>query len=147
MNDLGLFLGDIWHLLDEVPVPTAGQMNRTVKAWAGRMERAKRMLVEAQAAAIEMRVALRMQADELAQLRATVAAWESAVRTARLNNPYSLDAFTPVTEEDWRRLNDLVVREFGHGIDRYSAACMVQAWDGCTAAIETMATEAIEAAE
>jgi hypothetical protein len=68
------------------------------------------------------------------------------VRTARLNNPYSLDAFTPVSEAEWKRLNDLVQRELGHGIDRYSASAMVHAWDGCTAAIEAMAGETIEAA-
>lgn len=78
---------------------------------------------------------------------AAVNAWESAVQTARLNNPYSIDAFTPVTEEDWARLNDLVMRGFGHGIDRYSAAMMVMAWDGCTATIEAMATETTEVTE
>lgn len=147
MNDLGLFFGEIWHLLDDAPVPTAGQMNRTVTAWGDRMERAKRMLVQAQAAAVGMHFALRKQAEELCQLRAQAAAWESAVETVTLNNPYGLAAFTPVTEADWKRLNDLIQRELGHGLDRYSAACMMHAWDACAAAVATLATETIEAIE
>jgi hypothetical protein len=82
--------------------------------------------------------------DEIARLQARVAAWESALRTARLNNPYALDVFTPVPDADWARLDDLVQREFGHGIDRYSAAAMLRAWDGCTALIKEVAAEAIE---
>lgn len=78
--------------------------------------------------------------NEINRLQARVAAWESALRTARLNNPYALSAFPPVSDADWARLDDLVRREFGHGIDRYSAAAMLRAWDGCTALIEEMAS-------
>ena len=69
---------------------------------------------------------------EIEQLRRKVCAWESALLT---NNPYSPPIFTPVSDDDWTRLNDLVLREFGHGIDRYSAAMGAMAWDACIATI------------
>ena len=72
-------------------------------------------------------------------------AYESAVQTARLNNPYSITAFTPVGDDDWRRLASVVEKEMGHSFDRYAAALMVDAWDGCARTIEEMATKSIAA--
>ena len=144
MRDLGLYISEIWHWLNDAPEPgSPGQINRTVTAWAGRMERAKVMLNEAQRAAIEMQGRLVEQSVQIGRLRETLAAWVSASQTVALNNPYQLTAFTPVSDEDWRRLGELVEREFGHSLDRYSAACMVDAWDACAAAVIQMATEAI----
>lgn len=74
MNDLGLFLGEIWHWLNDAPEPgSPGQINRTVTAWAGRMKRAKVMLMEAQRAAIEMQGRLVEQSVQIARLRETIA--------------------------------------------------------------------------
>ena len=75
---------------------------------------------------------------EIERLRAQVAELRSAIETVTLNNPYSITAFTPVTDDDWARLHDLVMAELGHGLDRYSAAMMVRAWDGCTATLREM---------
>lgn len=135
MNDVNDLCDEIEELQDTVRLQTEENIASMRRIF---------QLKNATAVLSDRAVAMRV---EIAMLRARVAAWESAVQTARLNNPYALDAFMPVTVEDWQRLNDLVQRELGHGLDRYSAAMMVQAWDGCTATIETMATEAIEAAE
>lgn len=67
--------------------------------------------------------------------------WQGAVQTVELNNPHGIAAFTPVTDADWKRLDEVVQAALGHGIDRYSAACMVHAWDACAAAIRELATE------
>lgn len=134
MSDLHLELLSLWDKLDSVPEPAPSHRNRTMTAWADAISAVRKGLTDASNRALAMQV-------ENAMLRARVAAWESAVQTARLNNPYALDAFTPVTQDDWARLSDLVLAELGHGIDRYSAAMMVRAWDGAAAAIETMATE------
>lgn len=67
--------------------------------------------------------------------------WEGAVQTIGLNNPYSLPAFTPVSDDDWKRLDGVVQAALGHGIDRYSAAMMRAAWDACAASIREFATE------
>lgn len=70
--------------------------------------------------------------------------WYAAVQTVELNNPYSLTCFTPVTDDDWARLHDLVQQHLGHGLDRYSAAMMGRAWDQCVAAIREFATDAAD---
>lgn len=140
MSDLHLDLLSLWDKLDSVPEPAPSHRNRTMTAWADAISAVRQRLTDASNRALAMQ-------QEIARLKVQVAAWKGAVQTARLNNPYALDAFMPVTQDDWARLSDLVQRELGHGIDRYSAAMMVAAWDGCTAAIETMATEAIKAAE
>lgn len=67
--------------------------------------------------------------------------WAGAVQTIELNNPYSLAAFTPVSDDDWKRLDGVVSSALGHGIDRYSAAAMRHAWDACVASIREFATE------
>jgi hypothetical protein len=74
-----------------------------------------------------------------------VRAWESAVAMCELNNPYSLSCFPPVADADWERLSNLVLSEFGHSIDRYSAAAMSMAWQGCASMIREMAITSSEA--
>lgn len=80
--------------------------------------------------------------DQTDKVLAMINAWESAAQTARLNNPYAITAFTPVSQDDWARLSDLVLAELGHGFDRYAAALMADAWDNCAREIEEMALEA-----
>lgn len=70
--------------------------------------------------------------------------YENAVQTARLNNPYAITAFTPVSDADWKRLTSIVEKELGHSFDRYAAALLVDAWDNCARAIEEMVTDAIQ---
>lgn len=72
---------------------------------------------------------------------------ESAVQTVELNNPYTISVFTPVTDGDWQRLNDLMLSALGHDIDRYSAALLGAGWDRCVAMIREFARDAAEAAD
>ena len=138
MTDLHQKMLSLRDKLDSVPAPAPSHRNRTMTAWADAISVVKHELSRAlnQATAIE---------TEIARLQSEVIAFVNAIETVRKDNPFLLGAFTPVTAEDWQRLDDLVRREFGHGLDRYSAACMARAWDTCIAAIETLATEAIEA--
>jgi len=107
--------------------------HRRVEAWP---EKAQRRLdsLEARVRHLEEMVHRLINADPDRR-------WQGAVQTVELNNPYGIAAFTPVTQDDWARLSDLVLAELGHGIDRYSAACMVHAWDACASAIRELATE------
>lgn len=138
MTDLHQKLLSLRDKLDSVPAPAPSHRNRTMTAWADAIGVVRNGLTVASNQALTIET-------EIARLQSEVIAFVNAIETVRTDNPFSLGAFTPVTEDDWQRLDDLVQRELGHGIDRYSAACMARAWDTCIAAIETLATEAIEA--
>lgn len=77
--------------------------------------------------------------QRLNKMQAELNALKGAIETVRLNNPYSLSCFTPVSDEDWARLNELLQREFGHTTDRYAAAVMCHAWDACARQIAEQA--------
>lgn len=88
---------------------------------------------------IEQLTASDAEADaRIGRLLADIASYKSAISNARLNNPYSITAFTPVSNEQWVELASIIGRELGHSIDRYAAALMVDAWDRCTRTIEEM---------
>lgn len=107
---------------------------RRVEAWP---ERAQRRIEALEGRVLHLETLVQRLVDADPECN-----WQTAVQTVELNNPYLLACFTPVTDDDWARLHDLVQQHLGHGLDRYSAAMMCRAWDECVAAIREFATDA-----